>query len=91
MGANAPAHADSPVVTAEHRRAAPDSLEPPPVPSTVVLPPAAADVPALPEPEQAKPEKPSNRFVRALGKINPFKKGAKEEPADPAKPLVKKD
>ena len=88
---SAPAHADSPVVTAEHRRAAPDSLEPPPVPSTVVLPPAAADVPALPEPEQAKPEKPSNRFVRALGKINPFKKGAKEEPADPAKPLVKKD
>ena len=82
--------AESSIVTTEHRKAAPDAMEPPPVPSPVVAP-AAADVPALPEPEQAKPEKPSNRFVRALGKINPFKKGTKEESTDSSKPLVKKD
>lgn len=83
--------AASPIATAEHRTAAPDPMEPPLVPAPVVVAPAPADLPALPEPEQAKPEKPSNRFVRALGKINPFKKGAKEEPTDSSKPLVKKD
>jgi hypothetical protein len=57
-----------------------------------------AVVPTIPELEAAtsgegavKPQKPSNRLVRAIGKINPFHKGSKDDPADPAKPPAKKD
>jgi hypothetical protein len=32
-----------------------------------------------------------NRFVKALGKINPFKKDGKNEPAPSGQPAVKKN
>jgi serine/threonine-protein kinase len=41
--------------------------------------------------EEAKPPKAGNRFIRALGKLNPFRKGAKNDSADPAEASTKKD
>jgi len=34
-------------------------------------------------PEEAKPQKTGNRFIRALSKLNPFRKGTKNDPTDP--------
>lgn len=39
-------------------------------------------------PEEAKPQKTGNRFIRALSRLNPFRKGTKNEPAGPS---AKKD
>jgi serine/threonine-protein kinase len=39
----------------------------------------------------AKPQNIGNRFVRALGKLNPFHKGTKRDAAEDAKTPVKKD
>jgi serine/threonine protein kinase len=39
----------------------------------------AAAAEAAPPLEQVKPEKSGNRFVRALGKLNPFRKGEKDK------------
>jgi serine/threonine-protein kinase len=41
--------------------------------------------------EEGKPQKTSNRFVRALGKLNLFRKRAKNDSADPAAASAKKD
>jgi len=62
------------------------------VPEAYATPPvaAASNTSAEPEavtqtPEEAKPQKTGNRFIRVLGKLNPFRKGKKNDPADPAK------
>jgi hypothetical protein len=75
--------------------------------STVLEPEAAAAPEAPPElemfnapaesetptqaPEQAKPQKTGNRFIRVLGKLNPFRKGAKNDSANPANAVANKD
>lgn len=41
--------------------------------------------------EEGKPQKTGHRFVRALGKLNPFHKRAKNDSADPAEASAKKD
>ena len=56
-----------------------------------VVPPADPDVPAA---DQAAPPKPSSvgsRLVRALGKVNPFHKGTKQNNDAPANTPLKKD
>jgi serine/threonine-protein kinase len=49
----------------------------------------AVDMPQDPAP--IKPQKPGNRLVRALGRINPFHKDKKDETTDSSKPPAKKD
>jgi serine/threonine protein kinase len=44
-----------------------------------------------PAPEAAKPAKSGNRFLRALGKLNPFHKSNKNDAADPAKGAASED
>ncbi len=49
-------------------------------PGTVTLPAASEIVPGLTTPQEPTPPKPpptGNRFIRALGKVNPFRKAAK--------------
>jgi hypothetical protein len=49
---------------------------------TVTLPAASEVVPGLTMPQEATPPKPpasGNRFIRALGKVNPFRKAAKPD------------
>jgi serine/threonine-protein kinase len=50
------------------------TLPEPPQPERVVAPPAADALPAAAADTPPAPPKPGNRVVRALGKINPFKK-----------------
>jgi hypothetical protein len=63
----------------------------PPVAAEAVEPPAAApaEPPAVPAADAAAAKAPSvgSRLVRALGKVNPFHKGAKRE--EPAKTPLK--
>jgi serine/threonine-protein kinase len=70
----------------------PETTAVPEVPPTPAV--AAAKTPeepaaAPPTSEEAKPQKGGNRLVRALGKINPFRKNGK--PEDTSKPATKKD
>jgi serine/threonine-protein kinase len=51
-----------------------DGLPEPPAPEPAAVPPAEAPLPAAADAAPATPQKPGNRFVRALGKINPFRK-----------------
>jgi hypothetical protein len=64
--------------------------------------PEAAGLPALLEsgpdlsttPQEAaapKPQDTGNRFVRALGKLNPFRRAAKRDAGETAKTPLKKD
>jgi hypothetical protein len=49
--------------------------------------------PATP-PQEAAPQKPQNtgnRFIRALGKLNPFRKGTKQDAGEAVKTPLKKD
>ncbi len=60
----------------------------PPVAESVEPPSAVPAAPDSPAPQEAAPAKaPSvgSRLVKALGKVNPFHKGAKHDTADPAK------
>ena len=60
-------------------------------PGTVTLPAASDAIPGLTTPQEATPPKPpntGNRFIRALGKVNPFRKTAKTEAS---KTPLKKD
>jgi hypothetical protein len=52
---------------------------------------APVSEPTAQEGAESKPQKNGNRFVRALGKINPFHKAAKDDAGDAAKTPVKKD
>ena len=63
--------------------------EAPPTPTVAAA--KTPDEPAAAPPisEEAIPQKGGNRLVRALGKINPFRKNGK--PEDTAKPATKKD
>jgi hypothetical protein len=64
-------------------------------PVVTLQPPAFPPVPDLPAPTQenalAKPQNTGNRFVRALGKVNPFRKTPKYVGADPAGTPPNKD
>jgi hypothetical protein len=42
-------------------------------------------------PQEAKPEQTGNRFIRALGKLNPFRKRANPESGEPAEVPASKD
>jgi hypothetical protein len=44
-----------------------------------------------PEAGPAKPQNAGNRFVRALGKLNPFRKGTKYDAGETAKTPLRKD
>jgi len=89
--ATAPPHPPAPI----HLSEAPEpSLQPADSveeAGTVTLPGASDVVPGLTTPQEAAPPRPpgtGNRFIRALGKVNPFRKGAKPEAS---KTPLKKD
>jgi hypothetical protein len=86
--APAPVHKPPTAAAAPPSPASPDTVELPPAKSGPAI---LTPVPELETPgQEAGPAKPAkgNRLVRALGKINPFKK---DEAGDSAKPPAKKD
>ena len=70
-----------------HEPPAAANIGAPDVPAVIANTPP--EPPPLPEAAPAKPAGAGNRFVRALGKVNPFRKGAKHDTADPAKTPLK--
>ena len=69
-----------------------DSVEAPKAEVPQATPVAASELGATPQDAAgAKPQNTGNRFVRALGKVNPFRKAAKHDAGDPAKTPLKKD
>jgi hypothetical protein len=88
----------APIAAPARVAAAPEPVLPKPEPAASPEPPAATSAASTPAPEPSapdsaaeKPQKPGHRFVRALGKINPFRKGSKDDAVDPSKVPVKKD
>jgi serine/threonine-protein kinase len=80
----------APVVSTPAQHA--EEAAPPPVAESVEPPSAPPAAPESPAPQEAAPGKaPSvgSRLVKALGKVNPFHKGTKRDPADPAKTPLK--
>jgi hypothetical protein len=66
----------------------------PPLPESAPPPEATATAAELPAAQDAAPAKPASvgsRLVRALGKVNPFHKGAKRDGSDVEKMPLKKD
>jgi eukaryotic-like serine/threonine-protein kinase len=83
------------------RRPAHTELAPAPIPTPgeanlsllpEIGPPVPLAAPSLPAVavEVPKPAKSGNRFVKALGKLNPFRRAAKDDPADQTKASVAK-
>jgi hypothetical protein len=55
---------------------------------------AGSDPEPATTPQEAAPQKPQNngnRFIRALGKLNPFRKGTKQDAGEAVKTPLKKD
>ncbi len=89
--AAAPSSRPSPVQLSEAPEPSLQPADPLEEPGTVTLPAASDSVPGLTTPQEVAPPKPpnnGNRFIRALGKVNPFRKGAKP---DASKTPLKKD
>jgi serine/threonine-protein kinase len=80
-------------VPAPAPRPAVEAIEPP-LPESAPPPEATATAAELPAAQDAAPAKPASvgsRLVRALGKVNPFHKGAKRDGSDVEKMPLKKD
>ena len=80
-----PVEAPEPVILGTNPVEAPEAGVPLPAPGPPELDaPSQAAVPA-------KPQNSGNRFVRALGKVNPFRRRMKHDPGEAAKAQLKKD
>jgi hypothetical protein len=75
-----PSHPPAAVHLSEAPEPSLQTSDPVEEPGTLTLPAASETVPGLTAPQEAPPPKPpatGNRFIRALGKVNPFRKASK--------------